>query len=59
MLRRAGREFTFEDEGAESLDIVELKDWEQRLIHSKNSPEEQAMDDDWGYGGNGTDEDGF
>ena len=59
MLRRAGLEFTFEDEEAESLDIVEIRDWEQRLIHSKNSPEEKAMDDDWGYGGNGVDEDGF
>ena len=59
MLRKAGLEFTFEDESAESLDIVEIRDWEDRLIHSKKNTQEQSENDEWGYGGSGVDEDGF
>jgi len=58
MLRRAGLEFAFEEETV-SLDIQEISDWENRLIHSKGTTQEKIEDDEWGYGGRGTDEDGF
>ena len=58
MLRRAGLEFSFEEE-SESLDIQEISDWENRLIHSKNNTQEKLEDDEWGYGSKGCDEDGF
>jgi hypothetical protein len=58
MLRRAGLEFNFEEE-AESLDILEIRDFENRLIHSKGDTEEAAMEEDWGYGGSTPDPDGF
>jgi len=58
MLRRAGLEFNFEEE-TESLDILEIRDWENKLIHSKNNVEEEQMEEDWGYGGRGCDDDGF
>jgi len=59
MLRKAGLEFTFEEEQAESLDILEIKDWEERLIYSKHNAEEQVENDEWGYGGKSCDEDVF
>jgi len=59
MLRRAGLEFTFEDQSAESLDIIEIRDWEDRLIHSKNNAQEEIENDEWGYAGKSCDEDGF
>jgi hypothetical protein len=60
MLRRAGLEFTFEDEKAESLDIVEIRDWEERLIYSKKGVANESEEaDEWGYGGSGVDDDGF
>lgn len=59
MLRRAGLEFTFEDESAESLDIVEIRDWEERLVYAKGNREEQVADEEWGYGGSSVDLDGF
>ena len=58
MLRRTGLEFNFEEE-TESLDILEIRDWENKLIHSKNNVEEEQMEEDWGYGGRGCDDDGF
>ena len=58
MLRRAGLEFNFEEE-AESLDILEIRDFENRLIHSKGDTEEAAMEEEWGYGGSTPDPDGF
>jgi hypothetical protein len=58
MLRRAGLEFNFEEE-AESLDILEIRDFENRLIHSKGDTEEVAMEEEWGYGGSTPDPDGF
>ena len=58
MLRRTGLEFSFEEE-SESLDIQEISDWENRLIHSKNNTQEKLEDDEWGYGGKSFDEDGF
>jgi hypothetical protein len=58
MLRKAGLEFSFEEETV-SLDIQEISDWENRLIHSKATSQEQIEDDEWGYGGKGTDDDGF
>jgi len=59
MLRKAGLEFTFEEE-KESLDILEIRDWEEKLVYSKNGVGKEVEDqDDWGYGGSGVDEDGF
>jgi hypothetical protein len=58
MLRKAGLEFNFEEETV-SLDIQEISDWENKLIHSKNNVEEEQMEEDWGYGGKGCDDDGF
>jgi len=58
MLRKAGLEFNFEEETV-SLDIQEIRDWENKLIHSKNNVEEEQMEEDWGYGGRGCDDDGF
>jgi len=58
MLRKAGLEFNFEEETV-SLDIQEISDWENKLIHSKNNVEEEQMEEDWGYGGRGVDDDGF
>ena len=58
MLRKTGLEFNFEEQ-AESLDILEIRDWEQKLIHSKHNTEDQKAEEDWGYGGNGFDDDGF
>jgi hypothetical protein len=58
MLRKTGLEFNFEEQ-AESLDILEIRDWEQKLIHSKHNTEDQKEEEDWGYGGNGFDDDGF
>ena len=58
MLRKAGLEFNFEEQ-AESLDILEIRDWEKKLIHSKHNTEDQKAEEDWGYGGNGFDDDGF
>jgi len=41
------------------LDILEIRDFENRLIHSKGDTEEAAMEEDWGYGGSTPDPDGF
>ena len=59
MLRKAGLEFTFEEE-QESLDILEIRDWEEKLVYSKNGVGNEAEEqDDWGYGGSSVDPDGF
>jgi len=58
MLRRAGLEFNFEEE-AESLDIQEIQDWENRLIKNRGNKESPDSDDDMSYAGTTPDEDGF
>jgi hypothetical protein len=58
MLRKAGLEFIFEEE-QQSLNIIEISDWEQKLIYAKGGKEDQEIDDDWGYSGSGVDPDGF
>jgi hypothetical protein len=58
MLRRAGLEFTFEEE-TESLDILEIRDFENRLIKNRRDEEDPTSEDDMSYAGTSFDEDGF
>jgi len=59
MLRKAGLEFTFEEE-TESLDILEIRDWEEKLVYAEKGVGNEVEDEqDWGYGGSGVDPDGF
>ena len=58
MLRRAGLEFTFEEE-TESLDILEIRDFENRLIKNRRDEEDPASEEDMSYAGMTADEDGF
>lgn len=58
MLRRAGLEFTFEEE-SESLNIIEIQDWENRLIRRKGTSDDPTSDEDLSYMGASLDEDGF
>ena len=58
MLRRAGLDFTFEEE-KESLDILEISDWENRLIKKKGTSEDPHSEEDMSYMSTSVDEDGF
>jgi len=58
MLRRAGLEFNF-DEEKESLDILEISDWENRLIRNRGTSDNPESEEDMSYSGMSQDEDGF